>query len=832
MKKSVLLLIIITLSIVIIASVGTSIEDFFMPGSQPGDSGNIEHPDKCDNCHGGYDQAVEPAFNWRGSMMAQAARDPLFYACMAIAEQDAPGSGDLCIRCHAPDGWLNGRSTPTDGSALNNNDREGVQCDFCHKLVKPADLGLNPFTGNTEYTNITYPSDQEYLAKITMIPPQSGNGMYVAHDGNAKRGPFIDAAAKHQMLYSPFHSESAICGTCHDVSSPAIDKDGNPVFGGDPTTADGFLSQNMLPVERTYSEWTISDFANGPVTGTAFGGNKINEGVSTCQDCHMADVSGYAANKRGTIYRNDLPLHDMTGGNTFIPDLVYDLYPDEVDRDALMAGKERALFMLQNAATMDLSVTNNIAKVTITNNTGHKLPSGYPEGRRIWVNLQAYDANGNILFESGAYNYETAELNTIDAKIYEIHLGMTDLVEEAAGVYGDPETGESFHFVLNNKVLKDNRIPPRGATNQELISIQSPVVAYSYNDNQNYDLTSYEIPANTTFVKARLLYQTVSLEFAKFLRDENTTNEAGNIFWNAYVSNGMSAPVVMCEQEWGALTGGVAPVADFDASTTSGDAPLTVLFTDQSTNSPTSWNWNFGGLGTSTAQNPEFTFVSPGIYDVSLTVSNNFGSDNITKTITVNENTTPGDPVITATFGTWETINVSKGSKKYAVTVTTSPVVSGATITGNFDGAQSQTQASDGNGSVIFESPEFKGNVSMCLTISAINTAGYVFEGPVTDCTAKSAQILAQSISSPHINVYPNPFTDKLYFEFSREEDAACIIELFDVSGRKLDVLFDQNIVSGKNYRIEYQADKKLPSLLFYRVQFNDEVINGKIIHE
>lgn len=832
MKKSVLLLIITTLSIVIIASVGTTIDDFFMPGSQPGDSGNLEHPNKCDNCHGGYDKAVEPAFNWRGSMMAQAARDPLFYACLAIAEQDAPGSGDLCIRCHAPDGWLNGRSTPTDASALNNNDREGVQCDFCHKLVKPADLGLNPFEGNTEYTNNTYPSDQEYLAKITMIPPQSGNGMYVAHDANAKRGPFVDAAAKHQMFYSPFHSESDICGTCHDVSSPAIDKDGNPVFGGEPTTPDGFRSHNMLPIERTYSEWKISDFAEGPVTGTAFGGNKLSEGVSTCQDCHMADVSGVAANKRGTIFRDDLPLHDMTGGNTFIPDLVYDLYPDEVNRDALIAGKERALFMLQNAATMNLSVTNNVAKVTITNNTGHKLPSGYPEGRRIWINLQAYDANGNVMFESGAYNYESALLDTVAAKIYEIHLGMTDPVEEASGVFGDPVTGESFHFVLNNKVVKDNRIPPRGATNQELVDIQSPVVAYSYNDNQNYDATSYTMSESPAYVKARLLYQTISLEYAKFLHEENTTNEAGNIFWDAYVANGMSAPVVMCEQEWGTPTEDTAPVAEFTASVSSGDAPLSVWFTDQSTNSPTSWNWNFGGIGTSSEQNPEFTFVTPGSYNVSLTVSNDYGSDEVTKPITVNDNTTPGDPVITATFGTWETISVSKGNKKYAVTVTTSPAVAGATITGDFDSASSQTLTTGGNGSVVFESPEFKGNVSMCLTISGINATGYVFEGPVINCTAKSAQILSENTNTPNINVYPNPFTDKLYFEFSREEDAECMIELFDVSGRKLDMLFDQAIVSGKSYRIEYQADKNLPSLLFYRIQFNDEVINGKIIHD
>ena len=97
---------------------------------------------------------------------------------------------------------MNGRSVPTDGSALNNNDREGVQCDFCHKLVKPAALGENPFPNDPDYTASTFADDQGYLSTLEVIPPQSGNGMYIAHSDNAKRGPFVDAAAKHQIYYS------------------------------------------------------------------------------------------------------------------------------------------------------------------------------------------------------------------------------------------------------------------------------------------------------------------------------------------------------------------------------------------------------------------------------------------------------------------------------------------------------------------------------------------------------------------------------------------------------------------------------------------------------
>ena len=61
-----------------------------MPGTQPNQV-SLEGPNRCMNCHGDYDQAVEPFFNWHGSMMAHASRDPLFEACLTIANQDIPG---------------------------------------------------------------------------------------------------------------------------------------------------------------------------------------------------------------------------------------------------------------------------------------------------------------------------------------------------------------------------------------------------------------------------------------------------------------------------------------------------------------------------------------------------------------------------------------------------------------------------------------------------------------------------------------------------------------------------------------------------------------------
>lgn len=84
---------------------------------------------------------------------------------------------------------------------------------------------------------------------------------------------------------------------------------------------------------------------------------------------------------------------------------------------------------------------------------------------------------------------------------------------------------------------------------------------------------------------------------------------------------------------------GCAPVADFSGTPTSGCNPLTVDFTDLSTNNPTSWSWNFGDGNSSTDQNPSHQYTAQGSYTVSLTAQNDYGQDTETKTdyITVND---------------------------------------------------------------------------------------------------------------------------------------------------------------------------------------------------
>jgi len=89
------------------------------------------------------------------------------------------------------------------------------------------------------------------------------------------------------------------------------------------------------------------------------------------------------------------------------------------------------------------------------------------------------------------------------------------------------------------------------------------------------------------------------------------------------------APVDSSGSGSGGESTAVKPEADFAADILSGNAPLTVAFSDKSKNSPTSWAWDFDNDGKtdSTQQNPSYTYSIAGIYAVKMTATNTVGSD-------------------------------------------------------------------------------------------------------------------------------------------------------------------------------------------------------------
>jgi len=138
--------------------------------------------------------------------------------------------------------------------------------------------------------------------------------------------------------------------------------------------------------------------------------------------------------------------------------------------------------------------------------------------------------------------FESATLAADPAlRVWETEHGID---EELAAELGLP-AGKSFHLVLNNVILKDNRIPPRGFTNAAFAAFDGAPVGASYADGQHWDDVDYDVGASAVAAEATLWYQTASREYVEFLRDENVTNAAGNLLYDLWSEHGKSEPVAM-----------------------------------------------------------------------------------------------------------------------------------------------------------------------------------------------------------------------------------------------------------------------------------------------
>ena len=440
-----------------------------MPGTQPGQLTDAIEPVARCGCHDKYNQAIEPSYNWQGSMMSQAARDFLFWSTMTVAGQDAiwavgnPNATDICLRCHSPKGWLEGRSDPTNGSALTGSDFEGVQCNFCHRLYDPYfettyagtregndwvgywdEIGATPSTAAAATYGVDkaltstlklFNNGSFFVGNVPFSPTylENGGGQYFVSPVDIRRASFADADPAHAFYYSRYHKSKYFCSTCHDVSNPVLaNLTADPA---QPLPTEANSAYSYYHVERTFSEFMVSAYGQqggtggiGPFASSVFTTSHPGNNIATCQDCHLRDVVGRAAQGGKAVIRptgstahpkSGLPLHDMTGGNMWVSSILastiagspnYDATNAALlngralsltlnlaagggfDAAALLSGVTRAQQMLQSAAAIqNITYTASSGQLSfrIQNQTGHKLISGYPEGRRVFVNIKA-----------------------------------------------------------------------------------------------------------------------------------------------------------------------------------------------------------------------------------------------------------------------------------------------------------------------------------------------------------------------------------------------------------------------------------------------------------
>lgn len=399
-------------------------------------------PRTCEGCHSTNYR------DWKGTMHSNALRDPLYVAAVTVTTKDAASIGKerevfaYCTKCHAPLAAFGDHMFPTDGSKMTVVEKEGVQCDFCHRVTKV--LGDNM-------------------------------QIKIDKDTDIKRGPYKDSYSNmHRTAYSRIHATSKLCSGCHDVTHPL----------------------NGVAVERTFSEWKNSVYSGKD-------GHKRVE----CQDCHMKAEPGTPADipvfgvQRENFYR-----HRFVGGNTWMTGVL-----------GASKQQQRAVKLLQSAAKLSVEAKKKgpqaLLKITVFNEgAGHKLPTGFPEGRLLWLHVIAKDNQGRLVFESGAMDAGGKLVRTATdggpVKVYEIIPGIKQ---------PDGRAKKSFHIALNDTIVSDNRIPPK-----------------------EKDVTLYYVPYPETgglAVDVFLKYQTASKEFVEFLAGNIAPGEPGSdilTIWQNY----------------------------------------------------------------------------------------------------------------------------------------------------------------------------------------------------------------------------------------------------------------------------------------------------------
>ena len=483
-----------------------------------------------------------PYGSWRTSPMGMAGRDPIFYAQLA-SELDKfhPQSKELvqdtCFGCH---GVLGQRRYGAEGTGADacrtftrsmvdatpypdDNKlatlarfgalaRDGVSCQACHRV----DLTGKP--------NMDLPENKCVAKRQELLNPENHGfaktftGSFFVVPGDTVNGPFPEPQTKpmqNALGITPHHDpaikSSELCGSCHTVHLPVL---------ADDKTLGRFYEQT------TYAEWVFSGYRTGPAGTGAY--------PKSCQDCHMPstesdgtpflskiasiqEFSNFPQAEHG-LGRSDIDLqprpyfakHILVGLNLFLVEMARQfpamlglrtvdpmlgqkgLDPLEYTKAAMVeqAGPRTATIALGN-----VEIERDIlsAAVTVTNNTGHKFPSGVGF-RRAFIRFEALDANGAVLWASGRTNpagiivdasgdpisgelWWKQDCSARLADAYQRHYQTIDSQDQAqiyqelvtappaqtATCKGGPGTGQlTTSFLSICGVLKDNRLLPHG----------------------------------------------------------------------------------------------------------------------------------------------------------------------------------------------------------------------------------------------------------------------------------------------------------------------------------------------------------------------------------
>ncbi len=501
---------------------------FDLPPPREINDGNFATASVCATCHANAARAsamrtaagdaVAPYDLWQGTMMANAARDPVWWAAVRAEVAATPAAATAieakCTRCHAPmaairnDLWGNvGMSL---GALLVDDDRaqlglDGVACAACHQ-IGTGDLGAEAsYSGHPELTTTGHIYGPHAMPFTMPMMHHTG---------------FIPVEAPHL-------DTSAVCASCHTLDTDSLDQDGSP-------------SGAHYAEQSTYLEWRNSQYTTE--------GSDVGSNARSCQACHMPSFDGHgnaiatriAHNPHGGDFgmiaaRSPYHQHTFVGGNAWVPALLRD-YASELRPRGSAAGFDAAIAWVRDqlangTASVELNRPTRQGDVVriplvVRNAAGHKFPSGYP-ARRAWLRVVVRDADDAVVFRSGHSDAQGRLLDAEGAVLpfeqvggpFEPHHNVIDAdvhVQIYEVVMADGAGAPTHRLMRAASDAKDNRLLPAGwRSDGDALDRIAPVLGGG-DDNfvGGADGVRYDVLAPATngpyTVEVTLLYQPLS----------------------------------------------------------------------------------------------------------------------------------------------------------------------------------------------------------------------------------------------------------------------------------------------------------------------------------
>jgi len=495
----------------------------------------FESSSRCIACHSNIktdeDHSLSIGYDWRSSMMANAAIDPYWQAGVRretlIHPEHSDEIQDICATCHMP---MYRYSQNLQGmlanvfEVLSNQDTydaslaiDGVSCLACHQM-SPEHLG----------------EEASYSGQFKLDIAELENDRYVygPYDINEALMQVMRSSSSFVPQQGTHIRSSELCASCHTLFTDTLDASGNVI--------------GVFPEQTPYIEWLESSYKD----------------TQSCQSCHMPEHENVPITSVLGESREILASHGFVGSNAFMLEILANnreqLNVRATENELNRHISDTINFLQNESATIQIENIDFLSgflsfDIRVENLAGHKLPTAYPS-RRAWLHILIADELGNIIFQSGEANPDgsiTGNINDFDPEKYEPHyeiITQQDEVQIYEPILIDEYGNITTSLLSALSYAKDNRLLPRGIYHDNKNQAINPKgnAKNDQNFSNGMDITSFSvaIPAAINLrIFAELLYQPIGYRWAE--NHDIYRSDESNRFLTLYRENSNKSYVTL-----------------------------------------------------------------------------------------------------------------------------------------------------------------------------------------------------------------------------------------------------------------------------------------------